>query len=110
MRARTANAVSINATYKLTRGHYHEGRTLVPARLGVTGTYACATPGSGLSVQVISNGGFEVDDNLVCDGTTRTWSVSVEMPSDPLGHVEVTADVSKDYRSVAQAERDVNPT
>ena len=115
VRARTANAVSINATYKLTRGHYYEGRTLVPARLGVTGTYACATPGSGLSVQVtdpfqIANGGFEVDHNLVCDGTTRTCSVSAEMSSDPLGHVEVTADLSKDYRSLAQAERDVNPT
>jgi hypothetical protein len=113
VRVKTANAVSINPSYKLTKGRYYERRTLVPARLNVTGTYACARAGSGLSVQVtdpfkIANGGFEVDDNLVCDGTTRTWNVSVEMSSDPLGTVEVTAGLSKDYRSVARAQRDVN--
>ncbi len=107
MRVKTANAVGINPIYKLTRGRYYEGGTLVPARLNITGTHACARAGSGLFVQVtdpfkISNEGFEVDDNLVCDGTTRTWNVSVEMSSEPLGTVEVTADLSKDYRSVAQ--------
>ncbi|HWD71354.1 MAG TPA: hypothetical protein VG779_02400 [Actinomycetota bacterium] len=110
---KTANAVSIDPSYGLTRGHYFEAGTLVPARLDVTGIYACARAGSDLSVQVtdpfkISNEGFEVDDNLVCDGTTRTWSVSVEMSSDPQGSVEVTADLSKDHRSLAQAQRDVN--
>jgi hypothetical protein len=29
------------------------------------------------------------------------------MSSDPLGHVEVTADLSKDYRSSAEAKHDV---
>lgn len=104
LRVKTANAVSINPGYKLTRA--------ARPRLDLTGTYACAKPGSRLFVNDTErfeedNRGGAVDYVLVCDGTTRTWSVSVQMDSEPQGTVEVTADLTNDQLSLARAERDV---